>query len=130
MPKHRTPDPVPPEPEEQVERLTLDVELQRLIDSGRQAFASELAFQKARVALAGKLAGRIAGLGALALALLFFVLMALVVGALIALGPVLGAWGALGVVLVVLLLATTACGLAIRAGVRTLKRVFKDGPDA
>ena len=113
--------------DEAAEHQTLDVEFQRLFASGREAFASELAFQKARAALAGKLAGRIAGLGALALALLFFVLMALVVGVLIALVPVLGAWGAMGVVVAVLLLASFVCLLGMRAAVRALGRVLKDG---
>lgn len=128
MPKHRPitpPEPQQADAEDTVEYQTLDVEIQRLISSGREAFASELAFQKARAALAGKLAGRVAGLGALALALLFFVLMALVVGVLIALVPVLGAWGALGVVVAVLLVAALLCALGVRAALRALGRVLK-----
>jgi hypothetical protein len=131
MPKHRSAP--PPEAEAQddsPEQMTLNIEVQRLIVSGREAFASEMAFQKARAALAGKLVGRIAGLGALALALLFFVLMALVVGSLIALAPVIGAWAALGVVVLVQLVLIAACALLALLTVRALKRVIKDKPDS
>jgi hypothetical protein len=51
-------------------------------------------------------------LGALVLALLFFVLMALVMGLLLALTPLLGTWGALGVVVAGLLLLTLLAGWA------------------
>jgi len=119
MPKHR--DTAPED-----EPITLDVEWQRLIASGRAAFASEIAFQKARAALAGRLIGRIAGLGALALALVFFILMALVVGSLLALAPMIGAWGALGVVVLVLVLGIAACVAIVLATLRALKRVLKD----
>jgi hypothetical protein len=112
MPKHREEPP------------TLDVELSELYASGKSAMDTELAFQKARAALALKLVGRIAGYGALVCALLFFVLMALVVGLLLALGPVLGAWGALGVVMVGLVVATGAAALAAKATLGRLLKLF------
>lgn len=117
---------IPPEAEEASAsaETTLSEEWQGLIASGKAAFESEIAFQKARAALVGGALGRIAALGALVLALLFFVLMALVMGLLLALTPLLGAWGALGAVAGGLLLLTLLAGLGILSGLRRLKRVF------
>ena len=97
-----------------------------LREAARSAFASEIAFQKARATLAGKLVGKIAGLAALVLALVFFVLMALVVGPLLALSPVLGPWGALGVVLLGLLVLIGVSVVLILSAVRRLKWVLAE----
>ena len=81
-----------PDADQAREHATLIDDLRALIAEAKLAFSSEIAFQSARAGLAGKIIGRIAGLAALALALVFFVLMALVVGLLLALGPVLSPW--------------------------------------
>lgn len=124
----------PPAPNEAPEQAgqkdqsgSLADELRALIAEARAAFDSEIAFQKARVSLAAKLAARIAGFGMLVLALLFFVLMALVVGLLLALAPMLTAWGALAAVVAGLLLATALTGLAVRAALRRLMRILGKG---
>jgi fatty acid desaturase len=77
-------------------------------------FSSEVAYQRARAILASKIAGRIAGLAALAAALVFFFLMALVVGLLLALAPLLGTWQALGIVVLALLLGMAVAAWAVR----------------
>ena len=99
-------------------------DLRALIAEAKAAFDTEFAFQAARAGLAGKTIVRIALLGLLALALLFFVLMALVVGLLLALAPQLTPWGALAAVVAGLLVATLLAGLGIRAAVKRLKRLL------
>ena len=100
-----------------------------LLEDGQSLFAAELEFQKAR---AGFVLGRAKGvlaLGALALALLFFTLMALIMGLLLALAPLIGPWGALAAVVLGLLALTGLCVLGavsrVRSNLRALKA--KDG---
>ena len=100
-----------------------------LLEDGQSLIAAEIAFQKAR---AGFVLGRAKGvlaLGALALALLFFALMALVMGLLLALAPLIGPWGALGVVVLGLLALTGLCVLGAVRRVRSTLRALqaKDG---
>ena len=113
-----------PTPESDEQPETLANELRGLMAEARTAFGAEVAYQSARASLAGRIIARMAGLVALALALVFFVLMALVVGTLLALGPVLSPWGALAAVLLVLVLAIGLAALGIKAGLRRLKRLF------
>lgn len=100
-----------------------------LFEDGQTLLAAEIEFQKAR---AGFVLGRAKGilvLAALALVLLFFALMALVMGLLLALAPLIGPWGALAVVVLGLLALTglSVLGVVRRIGAitRALKR--KDG---
>lgn len=93
-----------------------------LLEDGQSLIAAEIEFQKAR---AGFLLGRAKGilaLAALALALLFFALMALVVGLLLALAPLIGPWGALAVVFLGLLALT---GLSVFGILRRVKRTLR-----
>ncbi|OYU33342.1 phage holin family protein [Novosphingobium sp. PASSN1] len=95
-----------------------------LLEDGQTLFAAEIAFQKAR---AGFVLGRAKGvlaLGALALALLFFALMALVMGLLLALTPLIGAWGALAAVVLGLLALTGLCVLGAVRRVRSTLRAL------
>ena len=110
-----------PAPED---RTTLADEIRCVIAEAREAFASEIDFQKARAALAGKYAGGIAAMGALALVLAVFALMALVIGVLLALVPILGPWGATAAVVGGLLLIAGIAVLAALAKLRKLKRLF------
>ena len=87
---------------------------------------AEISYQVARLTLSGRMIGRIAGFGVLALALIFFALMALVVGLLLALAPALGIWGAMAAVIGLLLLALLWAVLAIRSGWRRLRRLFAE----
>jgi len=127
MPKHRPTNSAPPAEDPATEAApTLENEWLGLMASGRAALDSELAFQKARAGLVFKLTGKAALWGGLALALLFFVLMALVVGALLGLSGWIGPWGATLVVVLALLLATGGAVMAVLRAVKALGRVFDD----
>lgn len=101
------------------ERSLVD-DVRQLVDDGRTLLEAELAYQKSRAAVAGAGARGIAGWGALALALVFFALMALVMGLLLALTPLLGGWGAM---LLVVLGLLVAAGLSGWAATRRWKRM-------
>lgn len=77
---------------------SLSDDVRQLLAEGRSLLSAELAYHKARMGVAGAGARGIAAWGALALALVFFALMALVLGLLLALGSLLGPWAALGIV--------------------------------
>jgi uncharacterized membrane protein YqjE len=111
-----------------IEEPTLVDDLRALAVDGRTLLEAELAYQKSRAALAGKAAGSIAGWGALALALVFFALMALVMGLLLALEPPLGPWGAMAAVVVGLLVAAALAGwIAARRWKRTAAKLAETG---
>ena len=103
---------------------SLSDELRAAVAAARAAFSSEIAYQKARGAAMAGCLGKVAGFGALALALVFFVIMALVVGLLLALQAPLGPWGAMGAVIAGLLVATALAGLLAWRGWRRLKRLI------
>lgn len=93
-----------------------------LLEDGQTLLAAEIEFQKARV---GFVLGRAKGilvLGVLALALLFFALMALVMGLLLALTPLIGPWGALAAVFLGLLALT---GLSVLGAVRRIGAITR-----
>lgn len=78
-------------------------DVRALVDDGRTLVEAELAYQKSRAAVVGAGAKGVAGWGALALALLFFALMALVIGLVLALTSLIGPWWAMLVVFIGLL---------------------------
>jgi hypothetical protein len=90
---------------------SLPEDLRQLADDARALAEAEFAYQKSRAAFAGREVKRIAILGALAAALVFFSLMALTVGLVIALTPLLTAWGATAAVFAGLLLVAGLCAL-------------------
>lgn len=91
------------------ERSLVD-DVRELVADGRTLLEAELAYQKSRAALAGRTAKSMAGWIALALSLVFFALMALVMGMLLALAPLIGGLGATLVVVAVLLVAAALSG--------------------
>jgi hypothetical protein len=100
----------------------------RLIASQVRSFAeAELAFQKARGAYAGSAAKAIAALGVVAVTLLFFAAMAAVFGTVIALGPVLGLWGAMAAVTLGLLLLAAICAISAVLKAKRMKSVLSKG---
>lgn len=105
-------------------------DLRQLIDDGRALAEAELAYQKSRAALAGTGAKGVAIAGALAAALVFFALMALTVGLVIALTPLLTALGAAGAVFAGLLLAALVCARIASARWRRLARALTDREQA
>lgn len=108
------------------EQPTLEDDLRQMIGDGRAWAEAELAWQKARALFAGKQIGLIALLGGLALVLLFFSLMALVLGLVLALTPMLGAWGAMAAVTGGLLLAAALAALLAALRARRMMRMIAD----
>jgi len=107
------------------ERSLVD-DLRQLATDARALAQAEAAYQKSRAAFAGEQAKRIAILGVLAAVLLFFALMALTVGLVIALAPLLTAWGATAAVCGGLLLAAGLCVLLASARWRHMNGVLRD----
>lgn len=85
-------DPTPPT--EAAEDRSLIDDVRQLVDDSRTLVEAELAYQKSRAVVAAQAARSVAGWGLLALALVFFAVMALVLGLVLALVPALGAVGA------------------------------------
>lgn len=113
-------------PPEEAENLTLAGDIRQLAQDARAFAEAELAFQKTRAAYAGAEAKGIAILGAVAAVLLFFALMALVVGVVIALGPVLTPWGAMAAVTLTLLLGAGLCALLAKARLSRMLDAISD----
>jgi hypothetical protein len=79
-------------------------EVSTLIDDGRTYAEAEIAFQKIRAKLAGKSIGIALACVIVGLILLNIAFLALAVGLVIALAPLVTIWGAIGIVVGVLLL--------------------------
>ncbi|MHA7818255.1 MAG: phage holin family protein [Erythrobacter sp.] len=108
---------------------TLFEEASALIDDGRTYVEAELAFQKTRAKLAGRLAGASLGLVVLALILLHIALLALAVGLVIALAPLVTIWGAILIVVGALLLAVGLLGWLAMKRAQKLGGLFSDADD-
>lgn len=98
-----------------------------LIDDARTYAEAEVAFQKTRAAIAGKTAGRAVVLLVLALVLLHIALIALAVGAVFALAPLVSVWGAIAIVVGVLLAGVAALVLMARKDGALLAALFAAG---
>lgn len=101
--------------EDAAERSLVD-DVQQLIDDGRTLIEAELAYQKSRAAVAGQAAKSVARWALLALSLVFFALMALVLGLMLILSPLIGPVGA------TLAVVGTLLVLAGLAGLRAMRR--------
>ncbi len=106
-----TPPLIAIDPRDAAERSLVE-DVRQLAHDGRTLLEAELAYQKSRAAVAGQGAKGIAGWGALALAMVFFTMMALVMGVLLALSQAFGGWIATTIVVAGLLLAAGLSGLA------------------
>jgi hypothetical protein len=95
-------------------------DIRRLAGDAQTTARAELAYQQSRAKLIASSVGGIVGRAALALALLFFALMGLVLGAILALTPALTAWGATAVVFAILLICAGALALWARSKWRRL----------
>jgi len=105
-------------------------DVEALIDDARTFFDAELNFQKSR---AGYVAGRIKLAIVLGLGALFFAVMALfglTVGLIIALTPLLTAWGATGAVVGALLLGTAIMALKLLGVWKGMMAEIRQGPDS
>ncbi|MEP2736489.1 MAG: phage holin family protein [Erythrobacter sp.] len=99
-------------------------ELAALVEDGKTYAEAELAFQKTRLSFAADRGKSVLILGVLALGFVHLMLIALVVGSVIALAPMFGGWAAMGIVVGVLLLATIIFGLIIRSKVKQVSEAF------
>ena len=116
--------------EHEVEEPSLVEELRQLAEEGRVLAQAEFAFQKSRAAYAGAESKTISLLLAFAAVLVFFSLMALVMGTVIALGPLLGPWGAMGAVTLLLLLIAATCAFSARTRVTRMMAILSDEKNA
>ena len=91
-----------PTTEESTQTVAVDESLMEeasaLIDDARTYAEAEIAFQKTRAALAGRLVGVSLGLVIVALILLHIAFLALAVGLVMALEPLVTIWGAIAIV--------------------------------
>lgn len=101
--------------------LSLAHELRQLAEEAKVLAQAELAFQKSRAAFVGAEARTIVVLLLVAAVIVFFAVMAFVVGTVIALGSLLGAWGAMLAVTLGLLAIAIASALSAR---RRLSRMM------
>ena len=99
-------------------------EMGALIDDGRTYAQAEIAFQKTRAKLAGSLVGVSLGLVIIALILLHIAFLALAVGLVIALEPVVTIWGAIGIVFGGLLLIVMLLGWMALTRMQKLGEIF------
>ena len=103
---------IKPDPGAAAERSLVD-DVKHLVADGRTLLEAELAYQKSRAVVAGAGVKSMAGWGALALALVFFALMAGVIGVMIALGALIGMFAATGAMVILLLALAGLAGLAV-----------------
>lgn len=101
-------------------------DLRQLADDARALAQAEMAYQKSRAAFAGQETRGIAVLGLLAAVLAFFALMALVVGLIVALAPLLTAWGATAVCFGGLLLLAGLCAGMARSRWKRMVALLSD----
>ena len=109
---------------------SLTEDIKQLASDGRTLLEAELAYQKSRVAVAGEGAKGIAGWATLALALVFFALMALVVGVLLGIAEFIGIWAATAVTVVLVLAAAGLAGLAAARRWKRMSAALADQPAA
>ncbi len=109
------PPPLVNQPEADAAERSLVDDIRQLAEDGRTLIEAEVAYQKSRAVVAGAGLKSAALFGGLTLVLLFFVLMALVMGLLLALTPLIGAWGALGAVVGGLLIGAVIAALIAKS---------------
>jgi len=118
-----------PEPEEAALRAdpSLAQDMRRLAAHARTFAEAEVLYQKARAAYVGSASRAIAVLGVVAATLAFFATMAAILGAVIALGPVLGLWGAMAAVTLALLGLAVIVAMVAASKVSRMKQVLGEG---
>lgn len=121
-------DEVPPLIDEKAAERSLVEDVRQLVDDGRTLVEAELAYQKSRAIVAGMAAKSIAGWVMLGLALLFFALMALVLGLILILAPAIGPVGAtLAVVLGLVVMGALSGFTALRRWRRAAALLADEG---
>lgn len=99
-------------------------EIATLIDDGRTYAQAEIAFQKIRAKLAGKHVAIALACAIIAIVLLHIAFLALAVGLVIALAPLVTIWGAIGIVVGGLLIFVIALGLKAKSSGTRLAALF------
>ncbi|MDE2619907.1 MAG: phage holin family protein [Sphingomonadales bacterium] len=101
---------------------TLVAEARRLADDARTYASAEVAFQLARARVVGLGARNLALYGLFAVVFVIFALGALTIGLLIALTPLVTAWGATAIVVGLLALGALLC---LRGALRGWRRITR-----
>ncbi|WP_235522997.1 phage holin family protein [Novosphingobium sp. Leaf2] len=104
--------------------MSLMQDLRQLADEAKSLAQAEIAYQKSRASFVGSEARTIVVLMVLAAVMVFFAGIALVVGSVIALVPLLGPWAATACVTLVLLLLAVLGGLSVRARIRRIMTIM------
>lgn len=125
-PPPMAPDDIPESEATEARSASLFDDVGALIEDGKTYAEAELAFQKTRLFYVLAHAKSIAALGGLAVLFIVLAIVAAVVGVLIGLIPLLGPWGATGVVSGTLLLLAAILGLAARAKGKGISKAFED----
>lgn len=102
-------------------------EIGSLIDDAKTYLQAEVGFQKTRGKLAGREIGKAIAFAAIALVTLHIALLALAVGLVIALTPVVSIWGAIAIVVGVLLVITAWVGLKAKSRGSKAASLFSSG---
>jgi hypothetical protein len=109
---------------------SLEEDVRDLAGHAKTYARTEFAFQKTRVGLAATSALWIAVWGGAALVFLFFSIMALVVGAIVTLAPLITALGATLLVFALLAIGVAASGFLALRRWRSLTALFNEDPAA
>ncbi len=115
-----------PEPTEARGEPSLKADLDALVADGKTYLEAELAYQKTRAGFAANRLKWTAVYGAAAFGLLHLALIALTVGVVIALTPLVGPWLATLIVVVLLLLGAMVLVLRLRGKMTDIRAVFGD----
>ena len=102
-------------------------DLDALLADGKTYLQSEIAYQKSRAGFSANRLKWSVIYGAAAFGLLHLALIALTVGAVIALAPLIGPWLATAVVVAVLLIGAIVFLLRLRGKVDDIRSVFESG---
>lgn len=109
---------------------SLKDDITALVGDARTYAAAEIVFQRTRAGLAGKSGARALAFLVLALVLLNLALIALAVGAVIALAPLVTIWGAIAIVVGVLLAGVALLVMGAVSQGKMLGAMFGSGDDA
>lgn len=99
-------------------------DLLALLDDGKTYAEAELAYQKSRGAYAANRAKYIAAYGAAAFGVFHLALIALTVGAIFALIPLVGPWAATGIVVAVLLVIGFVLASMLKGKIDDIRAAF------
>ncbi|GFE72898.1 phage holin family protein [Novosphingobium sp. TCA1] len=117
-------------PTPQDEDLSLVEDVRLLIGEARTFAQAEVAYQKTRAAYVGAQTKAIAVLGLGAVVLVIFAVMALVLGAVIAVGTLIGPWLAMIVVPLAILIVAAIMGISARNRSKKMLALVLDKGDS